>query len=187
MYVLPSDDDEGGYLNRHLQELERFPRLHSQIIEVVSDLLRERLSPTSEYAQSLIQIQAAYINTNHPAFVTGSAQAQGAEGTQVKPQRKRVGFFWHPYCLFDYTHALSSSPGRPKNPTAPRHWKMTLTMWCRMGLNDPPPRASRAHGHPSAAPPPPSSRLCRSGLISTTRISTTTRRSRRRGKRGRRS
>lgn len=93
MYVLPSDDDEGGYLNRHLQELERFPRLHSQIIEVVSDLLRERLSPTSEYAQSLIQIQAAYINTNHPAFVTGSAQAQGAEGTQVKPQRKRVGFF----------------------------------------------------------------------------------------------
>jgi dynamin 1-like protein len=82
-----------------LQELERFPRLHSQIIEVVSDLLRERLSPTSEYAQSLIQIQAAYINTNHPAFVSGSAQA--VREAQDKPQRK-VRFLHH-ICIFDYT------------------------------------------------------------------------------------
>ncbi|TDL26594.1 hypothetical protein BD410DRAFT_741947 [Rickenella mellea] len=56
-------------------ELQRFPRLHAQIIEVVSELLRERLGPTSEYAQSLIAIQAAYINTNHPAFIAGSASA----------------------------------------------------------------------------------------------------------------
>lgn len=28
---------------------------------------------TSHYAQSLIEIQAAYINTNHPAFTSGSA------------------------------------------------------------------------------------------------------------------
>ncbi|WFD19668.1 dynamin GTPase [Malassezia caprae] len=55
------------------QELQRFPRLHAQIIEVVSDLLRERLGPTSEYVQSLIEIQSAYINTNHPAFVQDSA------------------------------------------------------------------------------------------------------------------
>src|SRR5882762_7325135 len=56
-----------------MQELSRFPRLHAQLVEVVSELLRERLGPTSEYAQSLIEIQAAYINTNHPAFITGSA------------------------------------------------------------------------------------------------------------------
>ncbi|GJJ11525.1 hypothetical protein Clacol_005758 [Clathrus columnatus] len=54
------------------QELQRFPKLHSQLIEVISELLRERLGPTSAYTQSLIEIQAAYINTNHPAFVTGS-------------------------------------------------------------------------------------------------------------------
>lgn len=54
-------------------ELQRFPRLHAQLIEVVSDLLRERLGPTSEYVQSLIDIQAAYINTNHPTFVQDSA------------------------------------------------------------------------------------------------------------------
>ncbi|PPQ70239.1 hypothetical protein CVT26_014486 [Gymnopilus dilepis] len=56
-------------------ELQRFPRLHAQLIEVVSELLRERLGPTSDYAQSLIEIQAAYINTNHPAFISGSAVA----------------------------------------------------------------------------------------------------------------
>jgi dynamin 1-like protein len=56
-----------------VKELQRFPRLHAQLVEVVSELLRERLGPTSEYAQSLIAIQAAYINTNHPEFVAGSA------------------------------------------------------------------------------------------------------------------
>ncbi|PBK60660.1 dynamin protein dnm1 [Armillaria solidipes] len=60
-------------------ELQRFPRLHAQLIEVVSELLRERLSPTSEYTQSLIAIQAAYINTNHPAFVNGTINAQSTQ------------------------------------------------------------------------------------------------------------
>lgn len=54
-------------------ELQRFPRLLTQLVEVVSDLLRERLGPTSDYVSSLISIQAAYINTNHPDFVAGSA------------------------------------------------------------------------------------------------------------------
>ncbi|KAI6130208.1 dynamin protein dnm1 [Pisolithus thermaeus] len=67
-------------------ELEHFPRLHSQLIECVSELLRERLGPTSEYAQSLIEIQAAYINTNHPTFIAGSAAAaQSATSPSPKP------------------------------------------------------------------------------------------------------
>ncbi|KAH8104289.1 dynamin protein dnm1 [Phellopilus nigrolimitatus] len=74
-------------------ELQRFPRLHSQIIEVVSELLRERLGPTSEYTQSLIDIQAAYINTNHPAFVSGSAgaarQANSPQQVKALPQPQR--------------------------------------------------------------------------------------------------
>ena len=71
------------------QELQRFPRLHAQIVEVVSELLRERLGPTSEYTQSLIQIQAAYINTNHPAFVAGSANAAHA-ASHGPPPRKTI-------------------------------------------------------------------------------------------------
>lgn len=73
------------------QELQRYPRLHAQIIEVVSELLRERLGPTSEYVQSLIAIQAAYINTNHPAFVAGTAQAakQSAHDQAVQQAQRR--------------------------------------------------------------------------------------------------
>jgi dynamin 1-like protein len=69
------------------QELQRFPRLHAQLIEVVSELLRERLGPTSEYVSSLISIQAAYINTNHPDFVAGSAAiARAGAPKPVPPQ-----------------------------------------------------------------------------------------------------
>ncbi|MBW0481455.1 hypothetical protein O181_021170 [Austropuccinia psidii MF-1] len=62
-------------------ELQRYPKLHAQLIEVVSELLRERLGPTCEYVQSLVSIQAAYINTSHPDFMkntlmSGTRQAQ---------------------------------------------------------------------------------------------------------------
>ncbi|KIP01924.1 hypothetical protein PHLGIDRAFT_96557 [Phlebiopsis gigantea 11061_1 CR5-6] len=69
-------------------ELQRFPRLHAQLVDVVSELLRERLSPTTDYTQSLIDIQTAYINTNHPAFISGSAMAaQAAPPKQILPPR----------------------------------------------------------------------------------------------------
>lgn len=71
-----------------MQELQRFPRLLTQLVEVVSDLLRERLGPTSDYVSSLISIQAAYINTNHPDFVAGSAAIAraGAPSTTQIPK-----------------------------------------------------------------------------------------------------
>ncbi|KAI0765615.1 Dynamin central region-domain-containing protein [Trametes elegans] len=75
-------------------ELQRFPRLHAQLVDVVSELLRERLSPTTEYTQSLIDIQTAYINTNHPAFISGSAAAAtaftSAPPKQVLPRHKHI-------------------------------------------------------------------------------------------------
>jgi dynamin 1-like protein len=81
------------------QELQRFPRLHSHVVEAVSELLRERLGPTSDYTQSLIDIQAAYINTNHPAFVVASAAA--AQAPRQPPPRAiappRVGH--QPDCI----------------------------------------------------------------------------------------
>ncbi|GAA5898930.1 hypothetical protein JCM5296_004420 [Sporobolomyces johnsonii] len=68
-------------------ELQRYPRLHAQLIEVVSELLRERLGPTSEYVQSLIAIQAAYINTNHPDFVKGSAAAAQESAREARERK----------------------------------------------------------------------------------------------------
>jgi dynamin 1-like protein len=70
-------------------ELTRFPRLQAKLIEVVSDLLRERLGPASSYVESLISIQRAYINTNHPNFL-GAAAAMGnvVSAKQEKEKRK---------------------------------------------------------------------------------------------------
>lgn len=56
------------------QELERFPRLQSRLIDTVSALLNERLGPAANYVSSLIDIERAYINTNHPDFM-GAASA----------------------------------------------------------------------------------------------------------------
>jgi dynamin 1-like protein len=66
--------------------LQRFPRLHAQLIEVVSELLRERLGPTSDYTQSLIEIQAAYINTNHPSFISASEPSNQFSRPQIPQQ-----------------------------------------------------------------------------------------------------
>ncbi|WPG97666.1 Hypothetical protein R9X50_00044600 [Acrodontium crateriforme] len=68
-------------------ELSRYPRLQGKLIEVVSELLRERLGPSSTYVESLISIQRAYINTNHPNFL-GAAAAMGSV-MQDKHERER--------------------------------------------------------------------------------------------------
>ncbi|KAL0140014.1 Dynamin central region-domain-containing protein [Mucor lusitanicus] len=63
------------------KEITRFPKLHTKLVEVVSDLLQERLSPSSEYIQSLIAVECAYINTNHPDF-------PGASGAMLEMQKR---------------------------------------------------------------------------------------------------
>lgn len=58
----------------------------------MSELLRERLGPTTDYVQSLISIQTAYINTNHPAFRAGTQEyarqrsAERASGAKIRGQ-----------------------------------------------------------------------------------------------------
>ncbi|KAF5095256.1 hypothetical protein D0Z00_003216 [Geotrichum galactomycetum] len=68
-------------------ELERYPKLQAKLIEVVSELLRERLGPTASYVTSLIAIQRAYINTNHPDFI-GAAPAMAAILEEQKVQQQ---------------------------------------------------------------------------------------------------
>jgi dynamin 1-like protein len=71
-------------------ELSRFPRLQAKLIEVVSDLLRERLGPASTYVESLISIQRAYINTNHPNFLGAAAAMSHVVGNKQERERKRL-------------------------------------------------------------------------------------------------
>lgn len=72
------------------QELSRYPKLHTKLIEVISDLLRERLGPATKYVESLIEINRAYINTNHPNFVgAASAMASVADERQRHIENQR--------------------------------------------------------------------------------------------------
>ncbi|KXX79749.1 Dynamin-related protein DNM1 [Madurella mycetomatis] len=71
-------------------ELLRFPRLQAKLIEVVSDLLRERLGPASAYVESLISIQRAYINTNHPNFLGAAAAMSHVVSNKQERERKRL-------------------------------------------------------------------------------------------------
>ncbi|KAK7726061.1 Dynamin-related GTPase protein [Botryosphaeria dothidea] len=73
-------------------ELSRYPRLQGKLIEVVSDLLRERLGPASTYVESLIAIQRAYINTNHPNFL-GAAAAMSSVIQDKQEKERQIAAF----------------------------------------------------------------------------------------------
>ena len=69
-------------------ELSRYPRLQGKLIEAVSELLRERLGPCSYYVESLIAIQRAYINTNHPNFLGATAAMSSVVNDKHEREKK---------------------------------------------------------------------------------------------------
>ncbi|KAM9328146.1 dynamin-1-like protein isoform 1-T1 [Pholidichthys leucotaenia] len=70
--------------NYSTQELQRFPKLHEAIVEVVTSLLRKRLPITNEMVHNLIAIELAYINTKHPDF----ADACGVMNNNIEEHRR---------------------------------------------------------------------------------------------------
>lgn len=59
------------------QEMQRFPRLHQCIVDVVTQLLRTRLPATNSMVENLVAIELAYINTKHPDFHREAALVSG--------------------------------------------------------------------------------------------------------------
>ena len=51
-----------------IPELERFYLLEEKILDIIYEILRDRLPVTNEMVENLIKIELAYINTNHPDF-----------------------------------------------------------------------------------------------------------------------
>ncbi|CUA69275.1 dynamin GTPase [Rhizoctonia solani] len=112
------------------KELGRFPKLHAELIETISELLRERLGPTSEYTQSLIDIQAAYINTNHPNFMRGEGMVgPNGLGIERKKTKKVEKVLKNPINTSDLTSddvddhgnlITPSGPTPPPNPIRPK-------------------------------------------------------------------
>ncbi|KAJ1503482.1 Dynamin- GTPase protein [Coelomomyces lativittatus] len=70
-------------------ELQRYPKLKEKVIEGVTSLLKEQLSPASQFIEQLVGIQCAYINTNHPDFIGGNTAIARLEKKQELEKRKR--------------------------------------------------------------------------------------------------
>uniref|UniRef100_A0A914Z2B6 Dynamin stalk domain-containing protein n=1 Tax=Panagrolaimus superbus TaxID=310955 RepID=A0A914Z2B6_9BILA len=49
-------------------ERTRFPRLYERIDRILEGFLSPKVSETKEFVKKVVQIQLAYINTNHPEF-----------------------------------------------------------------------------------------------------------------------
>lgn len=69
-------------LQCELPDLGRFINLRERIFDVVRAVLRKLLPPTQQMVGNLIQIELAYVNTNHPDFIGGSRafSSQGPVG-----------------------------------------------------------------------------------------------------------
>ncbi|KGG52181.1 hypothetical protein DI09_1p310 [Mitosporidium daphniae] len=66
-------------------ELARYPNLQKKVIDVASTLIKERMEPTRAMVQSLIAIELAYINTNHPDFCrAGAALAAMEQANEIR-------------------------------------------------------------------------------------------------------
>jgi dynamin 1-like protein len=105
------------------KELMRFPRFHHRLMEVVVQLLRDRMAPTQAYIESLISIQTAYINTNHPDFIGGSAAIatieRKHERMRLKEQQKLLKKQQFLANHFPNGPGMPPAHGRKPSPSAP--------------------------------------------------------------------
>lgn len=63
-------------------DLKRYPTFKQRLLETLGRMLGELLQTTAKYVNSLIDIQGAYINTNHPRFVSTSEVVAYALGNE---------------------------------------------------------------------------------------------------------
>jgi len=74
-------------LQSETTELTRFPELRDRLFEIVNASLRSCVTPTQKMISNLIQIELAYINTNHPDFI-GGKQAVAQLNRKLSEQRE---------------------------------------------------------------------------------------------------
>ncbi|GFR97688.1 dynamin-1-like protein [Elysia marginata] len=72
------------------QEMLRFPKLHERIVDVVTNLLRQRLPPTNTMVENLVQVELAYINTKHPDFAEAHLVHRAMTGGGMDFDSQRV-------------------------------------------------------------------------------------------------
>uniref|UniRef100_A0A8C4NJ51 Dynamin-1-like protein n=1 Tax=Eptatretus burgeri TaxID=7764 RepID=A0A8C4NJ51_EPTBU len=97
------------------QELQRFPKLHDAIVEVVTSLLRRRLPIANDMVHNLVAIELAYINTKHPDFADASLIVSQINNS-MEDQRRRGRL--HPAASSDTINPLEKDKAL-KNTSGP--------------------------------------------------------------------
>ncbi|MDP2436762.1 MAG: dynamin family protein [archaeon] len=60
-------------------DLRRFPSLKTQLQQITSSVLKQQMQPTQIFVEELVNIELAYINTNHPEFSQTAHRQVSAE------------------------------------------------------------------------------------------------------------
>lgn len=87
----------GNVIRRCSEKMNRFPRLREETERIVTTHIREREQMTKDQLLLLVDIELAYMNTNHEDFIgfsnaAASASTGGAETTARKKLGNQVGF-----------------------------------------------------------------------------------------------
>lgn len=94
------------------KEISRFPKLHIKLVEVVSELLQERSGPSSEYVESLIAVECAYINTNHPDFPGASGALEEMQKRHKEMERSEKKRLARQQMMLNDDHPTTTNSGR---------------------------------------------------------------------------
>lgn len=88
------------------KHLVRFPELKDRTKEFVVDLIRKYEAPLKQFIKNLIQIELAYVNTNHPDFFKGGSTLHTVLQTQYSQNGSQDG---------------GNAPPVPQRRSAPQH------------------------------------------------------------------
>lgn len=75
-------------LRKCTEKMQRYPRLREETERVITSHIRERENLLKEQLMLLVDIQLAYMNTNHEDFIGFSAAQQNASSDSSSAQRK---------------------------------------------------------------------------------------------------
>ncbi|OWA51581.1 Dynamin-1 [Hypsibius exemplaris] len=75
-------------LKKITERLARYPRFRDEIDRIVTTHIREREQSAKDHMKQMVDIELAYMNTNHEDFIGFTRAAQGAA---EQPQKQKLG------------------------------------------------------------------------------------------------
>lgn len=80
----------GSVLRKCTERMQRYPRLREEIERIITCHIRERENQLKEQLMLLVDIQLAYMNTNHEDFI-GFSNAQQSSNSDSTSTKRKIG------------------------------------------------------------------------------------------------